>query len=156
MWLLDLTGRVHPFSLSQFAPLGAQSSYLLLEAGSDPEEVCAKSFSELSAIAIRFPVFTDGRPFSLATILRLRGWRGPLIAVGDFLLDQLDYLRRVGFTGFAPDPERVPAEALARDGARLLRTFSEPYQGSVALPQPLWQRVARGRRDVAPEVMEVV
>jgi len=63
MWLLDLTGRVHPFSLSQFAPLGAQSSYLLLEAGSDPEEVCAKSFSELSAIAIRFPFLPMAAPF---------------------------------------------------------------------------------------------
>lgn len=147
MWQLDLNGTVQPFDLARFRPANEPSRYVLFDADGDPDWLPDEAFAWIEAIAIRFPVFTDGRPFSLATILRARGWQGPLVAVGNFLLDQLDCLRRVGFTGFAPNPERFPREALATTGARLLHLFSDPYQASAAVPQPLWQRRQRGKAE---------
>lgn len=52
-------------------------------------------------IAIEFPVFTDGRGYSTARLLRDRGgYRGQLRATGDILRDQLWFLHQVGFDAF--------------------------------------------------------
>ncbi|MDP3622165.1 MAG: DUF934 domain-containing protein [Polynucleobacter sp.] len=52
-------------------------------------------------LAVRFPLFRDGRGFSTAILLRERlDWQGPIWAVGDVLIDQLDQLARVGFDHF--------------------------------------------------------
>ena len=52
-------------------------------------------------IAIDFPVFNDGRGYSSAAVLRSRyRYRSDLRAIGDVLIDQLFFLRRVGFTSF--------------------------------------------------------
>lgn len=52
-------------------------------------------------LAVRFPLFRDGRGFSTAILLRERlAWQGPIWAVGDILVDQLDQLARVGFDHF--------------------------------------------------------
>ena len=52
-------------------------------------------------VAIDFPVFNDGRGYSTAAVLRSRyRYRGDLRAIGDVLIDQLFFLRRVGFTSF--------------------------------------------------------
>jgi len=144
MWWLDLDGAVHPFARESFTSMQQPSKRVWLTVEDDPLGLPDEAFRDLEAVAIEFPQFTDGRPFSMATLLRARGWEGPLFAVGHFLLDQLDYLRRCGFTGFAPDPERYSREALEELGPRLLRVFSHPYQASAGLPTPLWLRVARG------------
>lgn len=55
----------------------------------------------LAFIAIDFPVFTDGRGYSMARLLRERhGYRGQLRATGDILRDQLWFLHQVGFDAF--------------------------------------------------------
>jgi len=54
-------------------------------------------------IAIRFEKFGDGRGFSLAAMLRERGYKGVLKAVGDLLPDQAGLLRRAGFDRIASD-----------------------------------------------------
>lgn len=48
-------------------------------------------------IRIDFPSFADGRGFTLARLLRLRGYRGPLRAKGHVIADQYAMARRAGF-----------------------------------------------------------
>lgn len=84
-------------------------------------------------IEVAFPKFRDGRGYSAAKILREAGYAGELRAAGDVLLDQMVFLRRVGFDSFAPaqplDPARVEA-ALAR--------FPYVYQKSADGLSPVW------------------
>jgi uncharacterized protein (DUF934 family) len=93
----------------------------------------AGDLEDLSAIAVHFPKFTDGRGYSIATLLRTRyGYRGELRAFGDVGRDQLNYLHRVGFNAFIlPQPE------LAIAG---LDDFSESYQPAANQPLPLFRR----------------
>ena len=48
-------------------------------------------------IQIDFPVFADGRAFSLARLLRRSGYQGTIRAVGDVAVDRAPYMQRVGF-----------------------------------------------------------
>ena len=48
-------------------------------------------------IRIELPSFADGRGFTLATLLRLRGYNGHLRAFGHVLADQYAMARRCGF-----------------------------------------------------------
>ena len=90
-------------------------------------------------IAVRFERFADGRGYSIATLLRTRyGYRGQLRAVGDVLRDQLFLMKRCGFNAFEVRADRDIEVAL-----RGLSDFSEPYQGAVDEPRPLWRRHAR-------------
>jgi len=106
-------------------------------------EDLVESCAELNAfpvIAVRFERFADGRGYSIASLLRTRyGYRGQLRAVGDVLRDQLFLMKRCGFNAFAVRADRDIEVALAG-----LSDFSEPYQGAVDEPQPLWRRHARG------------
>lgn len=64
-------------------------------------------------IAIEFPVFSDGRGFSLARLLRDMGYEGRLRAVGRLIADQYAMARRVGFdeVEVAPDiADRQPQD----------------------------------------------
>ena len=90
----------------------------------------------LPLIAVDFPSFKDGRGYSTAVLLRRRhGFRGDLRAIGDVLVDQLFYLRRVGFSSFALRADQDPEAAVAA-----LRTFPDVYQGSVDQPLPHFRR----------------
>lgn len=92
-----------------------------------------------AVIAIDFPIFTDGRGYSLAYNLRVRlGYRGELRAIGDVLRDQMFYLQRVGFDAFSPRSDRDIHDALAG-----LSDFSERYQASWDQPLPLYRRNQR-------------
>jgi uncharacterized protein (DUF934 family) len=87
-------------------------------------------------IALNFPVFRDGRPFSHAAILRQQlKFSGDLRAIGDVQRDQLTYMIGCGFSSFL-----VPEEA---DQAVMLEgfnDFSENYQSTVTKPTPLFRR----------------
>ena len=48
-------------------------------------------------IRIHFPSFADGRGFTLARLLRLRGYTGRLRAAGHVIADQYAMARRAGF-----------------------------------------------------------
>jgi uncharacterized protein (DUF934 family) len=94
--------------------------------------------ADVALVAVDFPKFTDGRGYSIATLLRSRlGYAGDLRAIGDVLTDQLFYLRRVGFTSFALRADQRPQAALAA-----LQAFSEVYQGAVDDRLPAWRRHA--------------
>lgn len=95
--------------------------------------------NSLPVIAINFPRFVDGRGFSLATQLRTRyQYRNELRAIGDVLRDQLYFMQRCGFDAFALRADRSVEDALAS-----LRDFSDPYQGAVDNPLPVWRRYTR-------------
>ena len=53
-------------------------------------------------VAVHFPIFTDGRGYSTAALLRERlRWQGNILAIGDVLIDQLRQMSRVGFDQFS-------------------------------------------------------
>ncbi|MEO0379756.1 MAG: DUF934 domain-containing protein [Pseudomonadota bacterium] len=79
-----------------YTPLGdAANDAVALDvpADADPAEV------PLSADIIRvdFPSFADGRGFTIARMLRLRGYQGRLRAKGHVISDQYAMARRSGF-----------------------------------------------------------
>ena len=93
-------------------------------------------FGAISLIAVDFPVFRDGRGYSIAHLLRKRyGWTGELRAIGDVLRDQLNYLSRCGFDAFA-----VRADKDIHDALKAFEEFSVRYQGAVDTPLPLFRR----------------
>ncbi len=66
-------------------------------------EALIDGLARIPAIALHFPKFNDGRPYSTARILRDRlGYHAELIAVGDVLIDQVRHMVAVGFDGFEP------------------------------------------------------
>jgi uncharacterized protein (DUF934 family) len=82
----------------------------------------------IAFISILFPVYTDGRGFSLAQLLRNDcRWAGEMRAVGDVLIDTVHYLARCGFNSFVLKEGHDPVRALSA-----LSTFSAHYQRSYA------------------------
>ena len=55
----------------------------------------------LKLVEVNFPVWTDGRGYSAARILREAGYAGELRAVGDVLIDQIPLMLRCGIDSFA-------------------------------------------------------
>ena len=104
--------------------------------GDAEPDVIADDLSQLAVIAIHFPVFRDGRGFSLARILRGRfGFQGELRATGDVLRDQLFFMQRCGFNAFDPRPDRSIEDAL--NG---LNDFSVVYQADANEKRPIYHR----------------
>ena len=60
-------------------------------------EALAGPLLQAALIRIDFPSFADGRGFTLARLLRQRGYRGRLRARGHVLADQYAMARRAGF-----------------------------------------------------------
>lgn len=90
-------------------------------------------------IGVNFSGFMDGRSFSTARILRERyGFKGELRALGNFIRDQLCYLRRCGVNAFAFANPDVDLEVAVKS----LDDFNEYYQASVDQPLPLFRRRA--------------
>jgi len=90
----------------------------------------------LPVIGVNFPVFMDGRGFSIGRTIRERyKYSGELRAIGNFMQDQLFYLKRCGFDAFV-----VTDAANADSMAQSLRDFSDFYQAAVDQPTPLFRR----------------
>lgn len=103
----------------------------LIESGRD--------INNLPIIAVHVERFADGRIFSLGTLLRTRyGFKNELRAFGDVLKDQLFFLKRSGFNSF-----QIRADRSAEDAISSLHDFSQPYQGAVDEPRPVFQRYNR-------------
>jgi len=99
-------------------------------------EEIADDLQHFQVIALNFPVFTDGRHYSSARLLRERyGYKGEIRAIGDVLRDQLFYMRRCGFDAFAVRPDRDPYDALES-----LKDFSVTYQSAADELLPLFRR----------------
>ncbi|HNZ57435.1 MAG TPA: DUF934 domain-containing protein [Methylophilaceae bacterium] len=96
--------------------------------------------NSLPIIAIFVERFADGRIFSLGNLLRTRlGFKNELRAFGDVLRDQLFFLKRSGFSSFAIRADRSALDAIAS-----LNDFTQPYQGAVDEPRPVFKRYNRG------------
>ncbi|GAB3381049.1 DUF934 domain-containing protein [Spongiibacter taiwanensis] len=89
----------------------------------------------LPLIAVDFPKFADGRGFSYGRELREQhGFKGELRAIGDFMRDQLFFLKRCGFDAFALENTEL------EDAIASLADFDEVYQASIDQPTPLFRR----------------
>lgn len=92
-----------------------------------PDEVpgsVAGDLPQFRLIALVFPRFGDGRPYSYARLLRERyGFTGELRAVGDVLRDQLMFMQRCGFDSF-----EVSEELAKGDWQSALSEISVSYQ----------------------------
>lgn len=74
----------------------------------DAVEAIADWLPHLQLVALRFPAFGDGRPFSAARLLRSRyGFKGEIRAVGPVLADQRQFLLQCGFDSFEIDDPRI-------------------------------------------------
>ncbi len=101
-----------------------------------PTSDIAAALQQLPLIAVNFPVFTDGRGFSIARLLRERfAYTGELRAFGYVLRDQLCFMKRCGFNSFVLQAHADINAALAS-----LNDFTEYYQTSADQPQPLFRR----------------
>ena len=106
--------------LERNIPLGVR-----LQSHENPESLGA-DVNRLSLVVLEFPKFRDGRAFSWARMLRTRlGFKGEIRAVGDFLLDQMNYQKRVGF-----DAWEVPDHFTAEQFQRALTEMTNVYQPS--------------------------
>jgi uncharacterized protein (DUF934 family) len=105
-----------------------------------PDDSCdalRPHLKRVAGIAVYFPVFSDGRGFSIARELREAGFSGELRARGHILPDQVHFLRRCGFNAFQPDDATRLSACLER-----LQLFSDHYQASIDQPVPRFRRRA--------------
>jgi uncharacterized protein (DUF934 family) len=69
----------------------------ILDLASDTASDALDIAPKVTMIRIDFPGFADGRGFTLARLLRLRGYTGRLRARGHVIADQYAIARRSGF-----------------------------------------------------------
>ena len=120
-------------------PLGVR-----LGPADDPADIAA-DLDRFALVAVDFPVFTDGRGFSTARLLRERyKFAGELRAVGDVLRDPLFYMARCGFDTFAL------ADGVDVDAALgAFADFHDAYQAAVDRDALFTRRLARVRSQEA-------
>ena len=108
-----------------------------LDSHEEPE-ILAGVVNELPVIAVNFPKFSDGRGYSIARLLRERlNYRNELRAVGDVLLDQLQFMKRCGFDAYV-----LRADKDINKAARCLNFFTQGYQAATDTDEPLFRRRA--------------
>ncbi|MCX7101740.1 MAG: DUF934 domain-containing protein [Methylobacter sp.] len=94
---------------------------------SDSVDDIGADLNDISLIELDFPVFTDGRLFSHAWLLRGRyNYQGEIRATGHFMPDQIFYLSRVGVNAFNLENTQDLPVALAT-----LNDFTVNYQKSI-------------------------
>ena len=102
----------------------------------EPPQLIADSLQQLPLVAINFPVFTDGRGYSYARLLRERyGFQGEIRAIGDVSQDQLFFLKRCGFDSFAVRADKDIEEAI-----RGMQPFADNYQAACDQQLPYFRR----------------
>lgn len=76
----------------------------------DTTAALAADLSKLALIEVNFPLYTDGRAFSHARLIRDHyQYQGEIRAVGEFMADQVFYLSKVGVNAFQlPDATQLP------------------------------------------------
>ena len=96
----------------------------------DDVSLLAEHLDHVQLIVIDFPVFTDGRGYTQARVLRTQlGYAGELRASGDVRPDQILFMARAGIDTF--DFPEQPDEQLIK---AILTRFTSNYQPSYSLP----------------------
>jgi len=104
--------------------------------GGDPLEELAPDLKHLACVALEFPVFKDGRSYSLARLLRERyGFEGDIRATGDVLIDQVFFMHRCGINVLELREDQDVDDALAA-----FNRFTVLYQPAVDEALPLYRR----------------
>jgi uncharacterized protein (DUF934 family) len=118
----------HAALAARGAPIG-----LRLEGGMTLDDL-ADDLPRFSLIALNFPKFSDGRPFSLARLLREKyGFSGELRATGNVLSDQIPFMRRVGFDAF--EVLHRPSRRQLQEGRIAeVRLYYQPVRGEPLAP----------------------
>jgi uncharacterized protein (DUF934 family) len=101
-----------------------------LAADSEPADIVG-DFDKIALIGVDFPVFRDGRGYSIGRY----GYKGEIRAIGDVLRDQLTFMFRCGFDAYA-----VRADKDLHDALKAFDEFTVQYQGAVDNPSPLFRR----------------
>lgn len=111
----------------------------------DKLEQVAEHLDEVALVALAFPAFSDGRSFSKAELLRSRhGYKGPLRATGQILVDQLAHMLRLGFDQFEVS-NPVLIERLERGRTGGLGLYYQPtHQPRQEGMKYSWRRRAAG------------
>ena len=104
-----------------------------IESGEDAR-VLLPFLDRLALVEVSFPKYRDGRGYSSAKLLREAGYTGEIRAAGDVLVDQMLFMRRVGFDSFAPEAP-VDADALERAFSR----YEFFYQPAADQAVPVWK-----------------
>ena len=92
--------------------------------------------NDLPMIALNFPIFSDGRPYTTARELReVLNYRGEIRAIGDVLRDQLFYMAQCGFDSYLIRHDQDPVACI-----QAFDDFQTSYQGNVLTPDPLFNR----------------
>ena len=95
----------------------------------EPDEAVedlADDLPRLALVALAFPKFVDGRPYSAATLLRERyDFQGEIRAVGEVLRDQANFMIRCGFDAYEPSDGSTP-----EDWDRAVHRFHHVYQAA--------------------------
>ena len=101
-------------------------------------ETLAADLPRLGLIALQFPKWTTGRPYSQPRVLRSRlRYGGELRATGEVVVDMLPLLARTGITAVQLRPDQN--EEAARRALQLVNAF---YQADVDTTRPLFSRIA--------------
>lgn len=117
---------------------------VILSPGDDVAAI-ADDLPRLRVVALDFPKFTDGRPYSTARLLRQRHqFAGEIRATGEVLRDQYLFMKRAGFDAFA-----VPDGAPVMAWLEAVREFSHHYQPAADGTAAVWTR-----RHVPPAAAE--
>ena len=110
-----------------------------------PLEEVEAAAATTDVLVLEFDAFRDGRGFSLASVLRERGYVGRLIAAGKVLPDQARHLRRSGFDAVELTLGTDPATWKRMDTA-----FEAAYQPAIDPALTIWQRRAAARVSTPP------
>ena len=95
----------------------------------EPLEGLAYDLPRLALVALDFPRFRDGRPFSAAALLRERyGYKGQIRAVGEVLRDLAKDMVRCGFDAFEPADGSTPQQ-WARSALRFRHVYQSAADG---------------------------
>lgn len=118
-------------SFADFA--GSNATAVRIEPGDDARALLPH-LDRLTLVEVAFPAFRDGRGYSSARILREAGYTGELRAAGDVLVDQVPFMKRCGFTSFAPN---LPLDQAVVE--KLSGIHEHAYQGAADGIAPVWK-----------------